>query len=314
MPLNPSQLHLNEAIRHLCRTIDDQGREYWWIKPEVAAAFEAGGYHLLPRHFYSPIADPETANGTDFDKEVYSLRDLKFSESASLSFLNSISDYCEELEREFPAVAAAITGYYWDNPFFTGLDAAALYTLVRTIRPQRIVEIGSGFSSHISLRALERNGQGKLISVEPHPTVRLLELSDQIQTVQCSIQKAPQEIFASLEAGDILFIDSSHVSCLGSDVNFEIFEILPNLPAGAIVHFHDVFLPFEYPREWVVNRRWNWNEQYLLYAFLRMNDSYEIWMPNSYITRRHAVKVSSALPFLNVLENPGSSFWMRKTR
>jgi hypothetical protein len=314
MPLNPSLSDLNEDIRRLCKTIDDQGREYWWIKPEVAAAFEAGGYHLLPRHFYSPIADPETTSGTDFDKELYPLRELNFSESDSMSFVNFISDYSEELEREFPTTAPSVTGFYWNNPFFTGLDAAALYTLIRTVRPKRIVEIGSGFSSHISLRALERNGHGKLTSVEPYPTATLLELSDQIQTIQCSIQNAPQEIFASLAAGDILFIDSSHVSCLGSDVNFEIFEILPSLPAGAIVHFHDVFLPFEYPREWVVNRRWNWNEQYLLYAFLRMNDSFEVWMPNSYITRRHPLKVSAALPFLNVLENPGSSFWMRKTR
>jgi hypothetical protein len=314
MPLDPSLLQLSEDIRRLCKEIDDQGREYWWIKPDVAAAFEAGGYHLLPRHFYSPIADPETASGTDFNRELYPLHDLKFSESASLKFLKTIAEYSEELAREFPAAAPAESGFYWDNPFFVGLDAAALYTMVRTVRPQQIVEIGSGFSTHISVRALERNGRGELTCVEPIPTAKLLELSDRIQIVQSGVQKTPTELFASLAPGDILFIDSSHVSCLGSDVNFEIFEILPNLPAGVIVHFHDVFLPFEYPREWVVNRRWNWNEQYLLYAFLRMNESYEIWMPNSYIVRRHAAKVSAALPFLDVLANPGASFWMRKTR
>jgi hypothetical protein len=314
MPADPTLLHLSEEIRRLCKEIDDLGREYWWIKPDVAAAFEAGGYHLLPRHFYSPIADPETADATDFNKESYPLRDLKFSEAASLNFLESIAKYSDELVREFPVAAPADTGFHWDNPFFAGLDAAALYTMVRTIRPRQIVEIGSGFSTHISLRALERNGRGKLTCVEPSPTAKLLELSARIQIIRSGVQKVPTELFASLESGDILFIDSSHVSCLGSDVNFEIFEILPNLPAGVIVHFHDIFLPFEYPREWVVNRHWSWNEQYLLYAFLRMNDSYEVWMPNSYVIRRHSAKAGEALPFLDVLANPGASFWMRKIR
>ena len=314
MTTDPSLLHLSEDIRRLCREIDNQGREYWWIKPDISAAFEAGGYHLLPRHFYSPIADPDTANGTDFSKEMYPIDDLNYSESASLDFLKSISEYSDELAREFPAAAPGGTDFNWDNPFFAGLDAAALYTMVRKIRPQRIVEVGSGYSTHISVRALERNGQGKLTSVEPNPTANLLKLSNRIQNIQCRIQEAPTEIFASLGPGDILFIDSSHVSCLGSDVNFEIFEILPGLPAGAIVHFHDVFLPFEYPREWVVNRRWSWNEQYLLYAFLRMNESFEIWMPNSYVIRRHPARVSAAVPFLDVLATPGSSFWLQKTR
>jgi len=314
MPPDPSLLHLSEEVLQLCKQIDEHGREYWWIKPEIAAAFEAGGYHLLPRHFHSPVADPKTAEGIDFDKELYPLRDLRFDETASLKFLESIAECSEELAREFPAAASTDRGFYWNNPFFAGLDAAALYTMVRTIRPRRIVEIGSGFSTHIALRALDRNGRGHLTCVEPNPTAKLLELSDRIEFVQSRIQQAPAESFTSLVSGDILFIDSSHVSCLGSDVNFEIFEILPNLPAGVVVHFHDIFLPFEYPREWVVNRRWHWNEQYLLYAFLKMNDAFEIWMPNGYLTRRHTEKVRAVLPFIDVVANPGASFWMRKTR
>jgi predicted O-methyltransferase YrrM len=314
MPSDPALFHLREHISRLCKEIDDQGREFWWIKPEVAAEFEAGGYHLLPRHFYSPVADPETAAGIDFTKEFYPLHNLRFSESASLNVLDSISRYSEELAQEFPAVTPAEANFYWENPFFAGLDAAALYTMIRTIRPQQIVEIGSGFSTHISLRALERNGRGKLTCVEPNSTPKLLELSDEIQIIPSKVQEAPTELFASLAPGDILFIDSSHVSCLGSDVNFEIFEILPHLAAGVIVHFHDIFLPFEYPRDWVVDRRWNWNEQYLLYAFLRMNDSFEVWMPNNYVTRQHSAKVSEALPFLDVLATPGASFWLRKIR
>jgi len=131
---------------------------------------------------------------------------------------------------------------------------------------------------------------------------------------QSNVQTAPREAFSSLTSGDILFIDSSHVSCLGSDVNFEIFEILPNLPKGVVVHLHDIFLPFEYPREWVVERRWYWNEQYLLYAFLRMNDAFEVLMPNRYMIRRHSARVSAALPFLGGLAHSGVSFWMQKIR
>lgn len=314
MSTDPSLSPICDDIRRLCRQIDDRGRQYWWIKPEIAAAFEAGGYHLLPRHFHSPITDPETAAATDYDKELYPLHDLKFDETDSMKFLESIAEYAGELSREFPAEGHVGKDFNWENPFFTGLDAAALYTMVRTVRPQRILEIGSGFSTHIALRAIERNGRGKLICVEPNPTAKLLELSNRITIVQSQIQQASTESFTFLMSGDILFIDSSHVSCLGSDVNFEIFQILPNLPKGVVVHFHDVFLPFEYPREWVVNRHWNWNEQYLLYGFLRMNNFYEVWMPNSYIIRRHTSRASAALPFLDVVTNPGSSFWMRKTR
>jgi len=312
LPLDPSSLPISDEIRRLCRQIDDQGREYWWIKPHITAAFEAGGYHILPRHFYSPIADPETVAATDFDKELYPLHDLAFNENAAMAFLESISQYARELAGQFPAHGPADTDFFWDNPFFTGLDAAALYTAVRTIRPRQIVEIGSGFSTHVSLRALELNGQGKLTCVEPHPTAKLLELSDRVQIVQSNVQKAATDLFTSLLADDILFIDSSHVSCLGSDVNFEILEILPNLRKGVIVHFHDVFLPFEYPRAWVIDRHWHWNEQYLLYAFLRMNDSFEIWMPNNYVIRRNTAKVGAALPFMDAHAISGVSFWMRK--
>jgi predicted O-methyltransferase YrrM len=309
-----SGLPIIEEIRRLCGQIDDQGREYWWIKPNIAAAFEAAGYHILPRHFYTPVADPETIAGTDFHKESYPLHDLVFSEMAALEFLDSIAEHAGELARQFPSLGPADTDFFWENPFFTGLDAAALFSAVRTIRPRNIVEIGSGFSTHISLRGLELNGQGQLTCVEPYPTTKLLELSDRIRIVQSNAQKAAMETFTTLQAGDILFIDSSHVSCLGSDVNFEIFEILPHLNKGVIVHFHDIVLPFEYPREWVIDRRWYWNEQYLLYAFLRMNDSYEIWMPNNYMIRRHPEKVGATLPFMDGRTISGVSFWMRKIR
>ena len=314
MSSDASEFPIGEDIRRLCRQIDNEGREYWWIKPHIAASFETGGYHILPRHFYSPVADPETAARTDFEYAHYPLENLIFNEGEALQFLERISGFSEELMHQFPQVKALDPGFYWDNPFLGGLDAAALYTAVRSTQPQQVVEVGSGFSSHVSLRALEANGKGTLTCIEPYPTAKLLEISGRIRILECPVQKASSEIFKSLGSGDILFIDSSHVSCLGSDVNFEILEILPRLAKGVIVHFHDIFLPFEYPQDWVTNRRWQWNEQYLLYAFLRMNDSYEIWMPNNYMIQSHPAVVLAALPFLNEQSIPGSSMWMRKIR
>ena len=314
MTSDPLLSSLEVEIRRLCQQIDERGKEYWWVKAEIATMFERYGYHLLPRHFYTPIPDPETAAGTDFNKETFPITKLHFNETEALTFLDGVRDRASELIGQFPAMEPSGSDYYWKNPFFTGLDAASLFTMIRSLRPRKVIEIGSGFSTHIALRALELNGQGSLTCMEPYPTPKLLELSGRIEILQRGVQTAPRDAFSSLSSGDILFIDSSHVSCMGSDVNFEILEILPNLAQGVVVHLHDIFLPFEYPREWVVDRRWYWNEQYLLYAFLRMNESFEVWMPNLYMTRRHNKKVAEAIPFLDSGSQSGVSFWMRKTR
>jgi len=305
---------LESEIKNLCQRIGKEGRDHWWIKTSVSEAFESAGYHLLPRHFYTPIPDPELVSRLDFEAEAYPFKENQFNEKTALQFLKTIATYAEEIEKNFPTTGHSTTGYYWNNFFFRGIDASSLYTFIRTEKPNKVVEIGSGFSTHIALQATKENGLGRITCIEPYPTPVLLELSNQIEIIQDKVQNVPLEIFSSLESGDILFIDSAHVSCLGSDVNYELFQILPRLKEGVLIHIHDVFLPFEYPRDWVIDRRWYWNEQYILYALLRMSDSFEVLMPNVYLQKRHPNAILDALPFLGQEALSGSSFWLRKLK
>jgi hypothetical protein len=126
------------------------------------------------------------------------------------------------------------------------------------------------------------------------------------------VQKAPVEIFQSLGRNDILFIDSSHVSTLGSDVNLEIAQLLPAIGEGTCVHMHDIFFPYDYPRLFVDERRWFWNEQYMLYAFLLFNNAFDVIFPVQYLlTQRWAEMARIAVPFAHPLRS-GTSFWMRR--
>jgi hypothetical protein len=148
--------------------------------------------------------------------------------------------------------------------------------------------------------------------IEPYPDL-LFSLFRDNDSKKCKVrdtkvQNVSLKEFRKLKANDILFIDSSHVSKTGSDVNFEIFEILPNLNPGVLIHFHDMFYPFEYPKEWVFAGR-NWNEDYLLRAFLSYNNAYEIMLFSHYIHEHHK-KAFKTMPL--TFKNTGGNLWIRK--
>src|SRR5205823_145096 len=128
--------------------------------------------------------------------------------------------------------------------------------------------------------------------------------------ITSQVQNIPLAEFQSLAANDILFIDSSHVSKLGSDVNFLFFNVLPSLPPGVIVHIHDIFLPGEFPRQWIQDELRFWNEQYLLRAFLTFNREFEVLLSNAFLAERHPRLARSTFPTAAFLV--GGSFWMRR--
>ena len=153
----------------------------------------------------------------------------------------------------------------------------------------------------------------ELTFIEPYPA-RLRSLlrpadADTTRVLEQRVQDVPVDVFQCLRAGDILFIDSSHVSRVGSDVNYLFFEILPVLEPGVIVHVHDVLWPFEYPRTWVLEGR-AWNEAYLLRAFLQYNSTFEVMLFNAWIGQAARDLAAELMP--EFLVNPGGSFWMRK--
>jgi hypothetical protein len=142
-----------------------------------------------------------------------------------------------------------------EQAWFPSLDAAVAYALVRERKPRRIVEVGSGHSTRILARALA--GVGEILAIDPAPRADIVGLPG-VHVVPSTLQTAPPDLFDGLAAGDLLFVDSSHILMPGSDVDLLLNRILPRLPAGALIHIHDIFLPFDYPAVW----GWrNYNEQ-----------------------------------------------------
>ena len=229
-----------------------------------------------------------------------------------------VQDFKAEYER-FPRHATGIAGqYYVSNIMFGGVDGAILYCMIRRFKPRRIVEIGSGHSTTLAAQAILKNQAEHgihcdLIAIEPYPSDLLKAgFPGLTELVQSRVEEVPLSEFKKLNANDILFIDSSHVLRIGGDVQYEYLEILPSLNAGVLIHAHDIFLPAEYPSDWVFKRQWFFSEQYLLQAFLAFNTSYEVLWAGNFMHLTHPDKLETAFGSYNRQIGCGS-FWMRKT-
>ncbi|MEQ1935159.1 MAG: class I SAM-dependent methyltransferase, partial [Fimbriimonadaceae bacterium] len=147
----------------------------------------------------------------------------------------------------------------------------------------------------------------------PYPALLLSLIggaADRVRIFDEPVQQVPLTIFGELQAGDILFIDSTHVLRTGSDVCFELFEILPRLAPGVVVHFHDMFWPFEYPRFWAVDENRSWNELYAVRAFLSYNSKWRIMLFNDYLAKLERPMIEATYP--KFLRNSGGALWLRR--
>jgi hypothetical protein len=213
--------------------------------------------------------------------------------------------------------ASDSTRFYTDNSQFGWLDARALFVLLRTWKPWRIIEVGSGFSS-LLIADVNRRWFDERIDftcIEPYPRPFLTAgLAGMSTLIEAPVQSVPLTEFGALEAGDILFIDSSHVSKTGSDVNFLYFQVLPQLKPGVHVHIHDIFLPQDYPPEWVIGERRSWNEQYIVHALLMYSSGFRVDFACNYAFLAFPHLVADALALPNGLAFGGGSLWLTKLR
>jgi len=194
---------------------------------------------------------------------------------------------------------------------FHGVDALVAYCMVRHFQPRLIIEVGSGFSSIALGKAAAENKNSSLICIDPFPRDFLRDGLPGLQSlIAKKVQEIDLEFFSQLQSGDILFIDSSHTVKIGGDVNYLFLEVLPRLKPGVIVHVHDIFLPLEYRRDWVLDEFRFWNEQYLLQAFLTFNSEFEVLLGNSYLNHYHQEDLKAA--FRNLSSWASGSFWMRR--
>jgi hypothetical protein len=281
-----------------------------------------------PGHFYSPIPalDEVRADaGRIFDNPSPLLSGVALNADRQLEVLRRLAKYHDALPRQWQA--PGLSRYHYSNPYYAWADGIVLYSMLRSLAPRRVVEVGSGFSSAVVLDTDEMflNSSIKCTFIDPYPE-RLLKLLRASDMERCSIlkkrvQDVEVDVFQELTAGDILLIDSSHVSKTGSDVNQLLFDVLPALEPGVYVHFHDIFYPFEYPRSWV-EQGVSWNEAYLLHAFLQYNTAYSIQFFTSYLVQRHPDLLAEHLPLAmnsecrqpQLTDAPGASLWLLRER
>jgi hypothetical protein len=270
-----------------------------------------------PGHFYSPLPDlrfVERHKDALFDRTVRRVPGIEMNDGEQLAIVGEIAAYYAELP--FEGAPSPGRRYYFDNPYFTWGDAIILYGMLRHFKPCRVIEVGSGYSSAVMLDTndLFMSPKASFTFIEPYPARLYSLLSDddrqRHQVLEKIVQEVPVGLFSALEANDILFIDSSHVAKVGSDVVHLLTHVLPALANGVIVHFHDVFWPFEYPEHWVREGR-AWNENYVLKAFLQFNSAFKILCFNSYLATHFESTLQQKLPLF--LRLSGGSLWLQKT-
>lgn len=276
-------------------------------------ARDAGAFP--PGHFYSPIpTKAEVARHVEAMRAGKSeVRDIRFNHQQQFQALQAFAGFYDDLP--FPNQRSETCRYYYDQTAFPHPDAIFLYSFLRQIQPARIIEVGSGLSSAVILDTVDRffHAAPEITFVEPYP-VHLNELlrdadRKSVRILERQVQDVPVDVFLSLQAGDLLFIDSSHVLKCGSDLQFLFFEVLSRLPVGVYVHFHDIFETFEYPEEWL-RSGWYWNEVYLLRAFLTNNNAWEIYFFNNYVRKRFEKFLEERMPLC--LNNIGGSLYIKR--
>lgn len=274
--------------------------------------WQSHGVHVTPVHFYSPVPDTSALPSSLWDHEL-ACPGLDFNEPEQIRYLREIFPRYRNEYDQFPYAPTEIAyQFHFNNGAFDGTDALVLYCFARLFNPRRIVEVGSGYSSRLLAQAARANGETELICIEPNPPSELVHgFPGMTRLIAKPVQEVDLGLFRSLAAGDILFIDSSHVSKCGSDVNLLFLEVIPLLRPGVLVHVHDIFLPDEFPQGWIKQQHLFWNEQYLLQAFLTFNSEFEILFSNALMGKKHLADMQKTFPNSQPWWG-GSSFWMRR--
>lgn len=302
--------HMSEIVKSLVKQLPVIGWRYRNYQEYYKnSCFEPG-------HYYSPIvnvADLHTREDAIWEgRATDGIAGIDLHTAAQLTLMQELQAYYPELP--FKAQKQEGLRYYFDNGLYMHTDGIILYSMLRHFRPKRIIEAGSGHTSALMLDVNERffNNEMKLTFIDPEPE-RLLSLmtpqdKSRATVHPTTVEGLDVEQFRRLEKNDILFIDSTHVSKTGSDVNHLFFNILPLLASGVIVHIHDVFYPFEYPKKWVFEGR-NWNEDYLLRAFLMYNSAFDIIHFSDYLQVHHPAAFAG-MP--EAAAGPGGNIWLVK--
>jgi hypothetical protein len=280
-----SKEQLNKALK-------EKNAVQRYISRKFFGTFESMGFHLLGAHFYEPIPNTETVQ-RNHQSQPRACRNINF------NFEQAEQQIVKLLERWGSEFYTAVTKYGYDetNPYFRGVDAILLYCFIRETKSKFIIEVGQGVSTSIILAALEDNYQEnkittKFISIDPYSRFDFQNQTSvgvEVEVMPVDLQAVPTTLFSNLGKSDFLFIDSSHVYKLGSDVEYLFEEIYPRIGQGVYIHIHDICSPYHYEIDWYIKQRRFWNEQYFLENFLRFNREFEVITPVYYLTKQSKI-------------------------
>ncbi len=236
------------------------------------------GLHILPVHYYSPVPNILELERT---KDIWAKKsDLPGIFIDLEDQAKNLKNICLPYQTEYVGnkiYQEGVSKHF--GPGYGYIEAQALHSVIRYYKPKKIIEVGSGVSTFCMLKALDLNRKETgirtlLTCIEPFPS-NILSDTDNIDLVIKNVQNISVNLFSELEANDMLFIDSSHTVKPGGDVNYLILEILPRLKSGVIIHFHDIYLPYDYQRT-LLRTFLHWSETSLLHAFLIFNSKAKI--------------------------------------
>ena len=272
----------------------------------------------VPLHFYQPIFDPDDIPQAVWQRKS-TMPGVDFRPEAQLSFLERLAEFSDECR--WPELSANPHEYYSQNSSFGFSSACLLHCMVRLFCPARVIEIGAGMSTLVLANALDVNRSkagraGQLTTIDPYlPETLDPLLPGTHESMIAEVQAIPLEKFTSLKADDLLFIDSSHVVRTGGDVNFLYLDVLPQLAPGVLVHIHDIQLPYEYHRSYSsasYTARLFWTEQYLLQAFLALNNGYRILLAGYWLQLEHPEFFKELFPTWRPdVHRPTTSFYLQ---
>lgn len=268
---------------------------------------------VLPirNHYYEPQFD--FRDEVPLRSETRFLPGIDMNVPAQLTLLEQLR-HAHELA-DIPSASRGRHTFHFGNGAFESGDAELLYQLIRHLRPRRVFEVGSGYSTLMAARAIKANSADdpaygcRHVCIEPYEQPWLDQLG--VEVIRRRVEVLGTAFFAELDRDDLLFIDSSHVIRPYGDVLFELLELLPTLRKGVVVHIHDIFSPRNYPPGWIEDEVRLWNEQYLLEAFLTHNKDWSVMAAVNHLHHHHFDRLKQAAPFLTPEREPGS-FYLRK--
>lgn len=269
------------------------------------------GVFPISNHYYEPQFNYRNQKSDSQDRNLHG---INWNIPEQLQILEKFTFAAEF--KEISQEMSDIPKFYFNNNTFGTPDAEYWYQLIRTTKPRRIFEVGSGYSTLMAINAIHRNKKDDLnyrcehICIEPYERYWLEETG--VSIIRKKVEDLELNFFFQLQKNDILFIDSSHIIRPRGDITFEYLELLPSLNKGVIVHIHDIFSPKNYPMHWLRDLVLFWNEQYLLEAFLSNNHCWKIIGALNYLHHNHYEKLKEVAPFLSPDMEPGS-FYIKKT-